>query len=136
MRDITSIFYYSDGTFTKDFYDTSKILHRDNDLPAVEYSDGYKEWRCNGELHRIGGPAFINGYGHWIFYENGVKTNLAGPAEGWMHEGKEITNYYIDGILLSPEQWKKHPKQIDNVLSKAIDEEINRIQNNERIDAI
>lgn len=31
-------------------------LHR-TDGPAVEYEDGYKEWRVEGKLHRLDGPS-------------------------------------------------------------------------------
>ena len=28
------------------------VLHRDNDLPAIEFANGNKEWYQNGNLHR------------------------------------------------------------------------------------
>jgi hypothetical protein len=48
-------------------------LHRDNDKPAREWSDGSKEWWLNGELHRNNDkPAieFLNGSKSW--YQNGT----------------------------------------------------------------
>ena len=44
-------------------------LHRENDLPAIEYADGNKEWWLNGFLHRESGPAleFANGKKYWCF---------------------------------------------------------------------
>ena len=36
-------------------------LHRDNDLPAIEYANGDKEWWCLGKRHRNKGPAVIIG---------------------------------------------------------------------------
>ena len=41
---------YSDGT--KEWYRKGQ-LHRENDKPAVEWSDGMKEWWLNGELNKV-----------------------------------------------------------------------------------
>jgi len=52
--------------------------HREDDLPAIEGADGYKEWRVNGKLHREGGlPAveYADGYKAW--YVNGVEMTEA-----------------------------------------------------------
>ena len=60
------------------YYNEKDQLHRDNGLPAVEYADGYKEWRVNGKLHREGGlPAveYADGYKAW--YVNGVEMTEA-----------------------------------------------------------
>jgi len=49
------------------------VLHRDGDLPAVEYSDGSKCWYRDGELHREGDKPAIEiaeGTKHW--YKNGL----------------------------------------------------------------
>lgn len=46
-------------------------LHRDGDLPAVEFDDGRREWYCHGKLHRDGDqPAVegIDGDRHWYFH--------------------------------------------------------------------
>ena len=45
---------YGNKTYFKDKAMT--ILHRE-DGPAVEWSDGHKEWRIDGKLHREDGPA-------------------------------------------------------------------------------
>jgi len=39
------------------------------DGPAVEYTNGYKQWCINGVLHREDGPAviFSNGFKKWYF---------------------------------------------------------------------
>lgn len=48
---------------TKKWYKNGK-LHRD-DGPAVEYSDGYKEWFLNGEkISPLTHIMMINGYFH------------------------------------------------------------------------
>jgi len=48
-------------------------LHREGDLPAIEYSDGDKFYYVHGELHRENGPArkFANGVKY--FYLNNIK---------------------------------------------------------------
>ena len=47
--------------------------HRDNDLPAIECLDGYKRWFLNGKCHRLGGlPAteYANGSKYYYIYGN------------------------------------------------------------------
>lgn len=46
-------------------------LHRDGDLPAVEYKMGDKEWWNHGLLHRVTGPAIVNADGSEYYYLNG-----------------------------------------------------------------
>ncbi len=47
-------------------------LHRDDDLPAVEWSDGTKCWYQNGKLHRDGDqPAIEGASGRKEWYQNG-----------------------------------------------------------------
>jgi len=50
------------------------------DGPAIEFTDGSKEWYQHGQLHRTDGPAC-----EWV---NGYKT------------------WWLDGIQLTEEQWK------------------------------
>ena len=59
--------YYKNAGYT--------ILHRENDLPAIEYYDGAKLWYVNDKLHRENGPA--------IEYPDGSKS--------WWLNGKEIS---------------------------------------------
>ena len=70
MSDIINIVEYStiDSKTHKTYY-KNNLLHRENG-PAVEYSNGDKEWWVDGRLHRMDGPAldyneksrwFING---------------------------------------------------------------------------
>ena len=44
---------YSDGY---KYWIQNDELHRE-DGPAIEWTNGYKEWYINGELHRLDGPA-------------------------------------------------------------------------------
>ena len=48
------------------YYNEQGQLHRE-DGPAIEWSDGYKEWYINGERHREDGPAveWTSGYKEW-----------------------------------------------------------------------
>lgn len=68
--------------------------HRDNDLPATlsNYIKDNCRWYQNGELHRIGKPARINGEDIW-WYMYGQLHCETGPAyhtaliEGWFEYG-------------------------------------------------
>ena len=49
-------------------------LHRDNDLPAVIYTDGKQRWYQNGLTHRDNDlPAVITEEGDQTWYKNGFK---------------------------------------------------------------
>jgi hypothetical protein len=56
-----------------------KYLHRE-DGPAVEYSDGSKEWYLNGRRHREGESAVEFAYGLKKWYINGELHREGGPA--------------------------------------------------------
>jgi hypothetical protein len=62
------------------------------DGPAVEYSDGSKEWWINGKLHRLNGPAavWLDGHNEW----------------------------YICGDESSEEEFSKHPLAVFYRLSR------------------
>jgi hypothetical protein len=49
-------------------------LHREYDLPAVEYANGSKEWHINGIRHRKNGPALEYTTGVTEWYIDGVCT--------------------------------------------------------------
>ena len=59
------------------------------DGPAVEWSDGSKQWWINNKLHRLDGPAveWLDGRKAW--YVNGDKHRLDGPAIEWSDGGKQ-----------------------------------------------
>jgi hypothetical protein len=48
----------------------SGMLHR-TDGPAVEWTDGTKEWWVNGLRHRLDGPAIERADGSRVWYQNG-----------------------------------------------------------------
>jgi hypothetical protein len=49
------------------------IFDRKNDLPAIVYGNGDKEWYSNGVLDRKDKPAILYSNGKEEFYENGIK---------------------------------------------------------------
>jgi len=51
--------------------------HRDNDLPAVAYTDGTKLWYKNGKFHRDNDlPAIVRANGTKLWYKNGTYTRI------------------------------------------------------------
>lgn len=58
---------YGDVFYTQTS-DVGSEEHRENG-PAVEWSNGDKEWWINGFLHRTSGPAieYVDGYKEWWF---------------------------------------------------------------------
>ena len=86
---------YANGT--KEWWLNGK-LHRENDLPAVEYASGTKHWYQNGELHRDNDlPAIERANGNKEWYQNGKlyrKNDL--PAIKYADGSKE---WYQNGKL-------------------------------------
>jgi hypothetical protein len=71
-------------------------LHRVS-APAIEYIDGSKRWYLNDELHRTDGPAVEYANGDKCWYLNGKPHREDGPAieyEGgikyWFYHGKKL----------------------------------------------
>ncbi len=77
--------------------------HRDEDLPAIIYSNSYQAWCQNGRLHRSGGPAAIGADGQ-AWYQNGKRHRLDGPARIWKNGSVE---WWINGIEISNEDIEK-----------------------------
>ena len=80
-------YWYKDG-----------VLHRDNDLPAIELADGTRYWYKDGKLHRAGDkPAIEWADGTRAWYKEG-KRHRAGdkPAVEWADGSRE---WYKDGVL-------------------------------------
>ena len=66
---------------TKRWYNDKGKLHRENDLPAIEWTDGSKEWWLNGKLHRENDlPAIEYSDGTKFWYLNGKFHRENGPA--------------------------------------------------------
>lgn len=67
------------GDGTKVWQDEHERPHR-LDGPAVENSDGSKEWWVNGKRHRDDGPSFEGEEGLKAWRKNGKLHRLDGPA--------------------------------------------------------
>lgn len=127
--------WYKDGT-----------LHRENDLPAIEYSNGSKEWWVNDKLHRIGKPAiesplgakywYFNGklhrengpaieYGpHKEWYKHDKRHRLDGPALETMNDKENIIyEWWIEGIQYTEEEFNNYLEK--KKLKKSLNEELN-----------
>jgi hypothetical protein len=90
--------------YKKEWYVNNK-LHRNNDKPAIEYSDGDKKWYQNGKLHRNNDkPAIINKNGNKYWYKNGrwYRDNEAEkylqPAIKWYKNDKLNRDRHIDHL--------------------------------------
>jgi hypothetical protein len=58
-----------------------ELHHREGDEPAIEYINGWKEWRIMGALHREGGlPARVLPEGDKEWWVNGERHRDDGPA--------------------------------------------------------
>jgi len=80
---------------TKEWCKENK-LHRENDLPAIEYLNGRKEWWKEGKRHRGNDKPAIEfpGGEKWWFKEGKKHRDNNKPAIIW-HNGKK--EYWING---------------------------------------
>jgi hypothetical protein len=103
-------------------YRLNGVLHRE-DGPAVECTNGYKEWYKHGIYHREGGPAieYKNGSKSWCL--NGKLHREDGPAIEGADEGNE---WWIEGKELTEEEFKTYQKE--NNIPERIEEEDGTIE--------
>jgi hypothetical protein len=80
---------------TKRWYNQNEQLHRE-DGPAVERSDGTKEWYKNGKRHRENAPAIELANGTKFWFLNGKVHREDGPAREWVNGTKE---WYQNGEI-------------------------------------
>ena len=92
----------SDGTVR--YYNSLGQLHREYG-PAVEYSDGDREWWQNGQLHRLDGPAVEYSDGGREWWQNGQLHRLDGPA---IEYSDGCQSWYINGEELTEAEWRQH----------------------------
>jgi hypothetical protein len=78
----------------KRWYNQNGQLHRLNG-PAVEYTDGSKEFYQNDQRHRQDGPAFEDIYGFKIWYQNDRYHRPDGPAIKYSNGDK---SWYLNGL--------------------------------------
>jgi len=76
------------------WYNESGLLHRE-DGPAVEYSNGHKQWWIRGMLHRVDGPAIEKENCIREWWCNDKKHREDGPAVEWEDGTRE---WWIDGL--------------------------------------
>lgn len=108
-------YYYSDGTISNKII-SYKRLHRENDLPAVERSNGDKIWYIDGKLHREGNkPVFISVSGYQTYYKNHLLHRTNGPA---VEEENGNVEYWINGCKYSKEHYLKRLKRFSLELLK------------------
>jgi hypothetical protein len=71
------------------------------DSVLFEYKNGRKEWRLNGKLHRIDGPAmeWISGTKQWFI--NGKLHRTDGPA---IELASGSNSWWVNGIEIDIEQ--------------------------------
>lgn len=83
---------------TKEYY-RNGLLHRDNDLPAVECAHGTKFWFKNGKLHRDNNlPAMEYYDGDKEWYKDGQPHREDGPAQDFIKVG--LKRYWYNGKQL------------------------------------
>jgi hypothetical protein len=60
----------------KRWYDSNGYFHRDNG-PAIEHTDGSKQWYQHGNRHRDDGPAvqYSHGTKYWYLYGKYLSFN-------------------------------------------------------------
>jgi hypothetical protein len=73
-------------------------LHRING-PAQTYPDGSTKWFKHGVIHRVGGPAIEDANGHKVWYQNGHLHREDGPAIEYING---TFAWYIEGIEINP----------------------------------
>ena len=88
-----SKFYYNNRAMT--------TRHR-TDGPAVEWSNGDKEWWVKGKRHREDGPAVENANGSQSWYINEKRHRTDGPAIEHPSGKKE---WWLDGEGLTEEEF-------------------------------
>ena len=91
----------------------NRQLHRE-DGPAVEYSDGTKEWYQNGNLHRADGPSVDRADGFKCWSLNGILHREDGPAREYPNGSKE---WWLNGRPLTEREFNKRTKSLDGKIA-------------------
>lgn len=95
-----------DLTYDEWFSFDESLLHR-SDGPAVEWSDGKKEWWVKGKLHRLEGPAVIESDDTKEWWVKGKRHRLDGPAIE-MPDGLQMWYIYDKQLnRIEVEKWIK-----------------------------
>jgi hypothetical protein len=75
--------------------------HREG-APAIEHSNGNKQWYINGKLHREDGPAVENNDGCKLWYINDLLHRTDGPAI----ESPAGKSWWINGVRYSQKEYE------------------------------
>jgi len=85
-------------------FDGKWLIHRDFDLPAKDYRNGYQAWYQKGKIHREGDkPGVICADGDKFWYSNDVFHRTKGPAVEY-NDGRQ--EWWLEGTELREEQWE------------------------------
>jgi hypothetical protein len=88
-----------DNLKRKMWFNDNNQLHRDDDLPAIVWINGTKEWYINGIRCRKNGPAIEMNDGTIFWYEDGLcSRNKDLPAIEYKNGTKQ---YWINGVEIS-----------------------------------
>ncbi len=102
----------------------NKLLHRENDLPAIIYADGTQEWYINEKRHRENDlPAIINADGYQAWFINGQRHRLYAPAI--INYNKEKYRLYLAPAVITSdkkEYWFIDDNDITEQVLKFIEE--------------
>lgn len=90
-----------EGTIT---YTLRGQAHRE-DGPAIEYTNGHKEWHIRGVLHRVDGPAIITDTGNQYWIQNGLYHREDGPALVYANAAISKPQYYLDNARLEEKKF-------------------------------
>jgi len=97
-----------DNEGTKRWYNKGGELHRE-DGPAIEKSDGTKQWYKNGRFHREDGPAieWADGTKFWwinskYHREDGPAIERANGTKEWFLHGKELSEDLFNKVTKGP----------------------------------
>lgn len=58
-----------------------RMLHRDQDLPAITYPSGIKVWYQYDKRHRIAGPAVVSQGSHYYWLDGNCLTQTEWAAD-------------------------------------------------------
>lgn len=92
-----------DETYTRWLHDG--FLHRE-DGPAVEFTNGDKQWWIKGKLHREDGPAIEGGNGDKYWYRNDKLHRTDGPAIE-PNSPHRLPLWYLNDKIYTEDAWKK-----------------------------
>lgn len=110
MKNYSEKIIYEDKERRVNYFDKKGQYHR-TDGPAVEYSNGDREWRIKGLLHRTDGPALEWNKIYKQWYINGKRHREDGPA---VERVNGTCKYFIHGIHLSKEEFLYLTKYKEN----------------------